>query len=49
MENTWSWVGNWSEKRSEFSPEKIAIIDDIKAKSYTLRNLNEPTIRLSNV
>ncbi|MFW9927836.1 MAG: long-chain fatty acid--CoA ligase [Candidatus Thorarchaeota archaeon] len=40
MQNSFSWIGNWAEKRSELSPEKIAVIDFPNKKKYTYFQLN---------
>ncbi|OLS16734.1 MAG: Long-chain-fatty-acid--CoA ligase FadD13 [Candidatus Heimdallarchaeota archaeon LC_3] len=49
MENSWTWVGNWAEKRAELSPERVALIDDITGMKYTYNELNKRSDKLCNV
>lgn len=48
MQENWSWIGNWSEKRAILSPNKLAIIDNIDKKEYSFQQINERANKVAN-
>ncbi|MHA2366432.1 MAG: acyl-CoA synthetase [Candidatus Hodarchaeales archaeon] len=47
MEKKWSWVGDWSGRRANLSPDKIAIIDDTTGLFYTFYDLDNRANKLA--
>ena len=48
MNENWSWVGNWSEKRAIISPHRIAIFDNTTNTSYRYLDLDKRAYKVSN-
>ena len=48
MQENWSWVGNWSEKRAILCPNKLAIIDNIEKREYSFLQMDKRANRVAN-
>ena len=44
-----SWIGDWAGRRASLTPNRIAIFDDVKKKSYTYKELDVRANQLARV